>query len=94
MMQFYTTTSPVGYPAHNTDIAINNTNWHHIVYTYDGAILNGYLDGTSAIAPVSVSFSIAATLGRLFVGNRDVGTANSIAGSIDEVRIYNRGLSS
>lgn len=64
--------------------------WHHLVATYDGSwvskiFVNGVLKDTGAKAAVAfVDFQI---------GARGGGTAYPFQGLVDEVRIYNRALS-
>lgn len=66
--------------------------WTHVVGTYDGAntkiYINGTLASSSPYAPGIPSGSSA-----LLVGGGTLGGSN-YTGSIDEVRIYNRALSS
>lgn len=65
--------------------------WHHCVYTYDGQIHRFYLDGEqtaeSSVKPQS------GTPGMLMLGNYPGGD-QFFHGSLDEVRIYNRALTS
>jgi len=67
-------------------------NWHHLVGTYDGSQFNLYVDGTLA-ASVSRSGSITVNNVDLTVGNR-IALDRPFDGSIEEVRIWNRALTS
>ena len=64
--------------------------WHHVVVTYDGAVVTVYLDNQ----PVATA---ARTLGTassdLYIGARSGQTHQDMDGSIDEVRVYDRVLS-
>ena len=70
---------------------VNDTSWHHIVFTYDGVNMVGYLDGvtnvvsrkTTTFIPNAANFNIGT----------DDGSSNFWTGLMDDVRIYNRALS-
>lgn len=78
--------------------ATNDTNWHHIAYTYDGSQtgnsnrLHGYLDGVQQT--LSFGGTIPATT-TSDTGAFRLGLVEGLYsnGLIDEVRIYNRVLS-
>ncbi len=73
----------------NSSGTITDTNWHHVVVTYDGANSRYYIDGVLDSSPsYAVSFSGG---GSYTIGSR--GTGEYFQGKIDEVRIYNRALS-
>jgi hypothetical protein len=64
--------------------------WHHMVGTYDGSTVRFYLDGaacggTRALSNEPLVTSATVTL------NQDGG--DSIARSLDDVRVYNRAIS-
>ena len=64
--------------------------WHHIVATYDGTTYAMYLDGVAAGSTyVDSNYSDGAVPYAIGRGN-----ASYFNGSIDDVRIYNRALSS
>ncbi len=90
--EFYCAGCGVGYSAGNTRIAVADTNWHHITYTYDGTTFKGYLDGVSAITPVTATFSLTASTNQLVFGAFD-SSHNFFTGTLDETRIYSRALS-
>lgn len=91
-VQFYASGNSYGYPSSNSNITISDTNWHHIVYTYDGSVFNGYLDSV-AITPVNVTSNLAQSTGTLKIASFN-GTGYYFNGLLDDVRIYNRALSS
>ena len=69
----------------------NDNLWHHYVCSYDGSIIKLYVDGVQ-VANNTTSFTIDKT-----TANLEIGTGNSqrfFNGSIDDVRIYDRTLSS
>ncbi len=70
-----------------------DTNWHHIAATYDGATMKLYIDGVLDNS-VSQSLSMADGSSSLYIGTTGGGRESGIAqgyfdGSIDEVRISN-----
>jgi hypothetical protein len=70
---------------------IDDTDWHHIAATYDGNKMVIYIDGKED-ANSSVS-------GNIDIGNKDnyIGSSGSddyFYGKIDEVKVYNKALSS
>ena len=81
----------LGFTVANTQLSITDTNWHHIVYTYDGSSLRGYVDGVVGMTPVSGGGSINTGTGSLYFGGFNPITA-LFSGAQDEVRIYNRAL--
>jgi len=70
--------------------------WHHIVGVYDGSYLRVYLDGSSDTTPVAYSDGIFDNSGDFMIGATDFesGTVCEFDGLIDDVRIYNRALTS
>jgi hypothetical protein len=82
-----------------TTAAVNDGNWHHVAYTYDGsedaAGLTLYIDGSASATTVSfnnIDATVTSTT-NLQIGARD-GTNQPFNGTIDEVKVYNRTLSS
>jgi len=75
---------------------LSNNTWHHVAWTFDGSTgkgtlyLNGRVDNTSTDASVS---DVQDTTENVIIGACDSGTARFFNGTIDEVRIYNRALS-
>jgi Tfp pilus assembly protein PilV len=65
--------------------------WHHYAGTYNGSVINIYVDGV-AVATTSDTGAIVDTAGNLNIGRYDGGSYN-FNGAIDDVRIYNRALS-
>ncbi len=76
------------YGAKLTSSLLANT-WYHIACTYNGSSIKAYLNG-SLEATTSASGGVASA-GKLYIGT---GPSTWFNGSLDEVRIYNRALSS
>lgn len=73
--------------------------WHHVVYTYDGNVHTLYLDGGSAVKPVTSMVAaefgpVIAPDGRCRIGRSSSTVPDGFRGFIDDVRIYNRPLTS
>jgi chitodextrinase len=85
----------VGGSKHNTysDTAIALNTWSHLAATYDGANLRIYINGTLAHAATSLTGNIQTSTGALRIGGNSI-WGEYFQGLIDEVRIYNRALSS
>jgi fibronectin type 3 domain-containing protein len=64
--------------------------WTHLASTYDGATLRLYVNGTQ-VASRAASGAITATSSPLRIGGNTV-WGEHFRGLIDEVRVYNRGL--
>ena len=76
----------------STTISSMIGSWHQVVGTYDGSTMKIYIDGALE-GSTSITNAIHTTAGDIEIGNGDHGT-NGFNGLIDEVRIYNRALSS
>ena len=68
--------------------------WQHVVLSYNGSNCNFYVDGTSAGSPAFTTNSSSSSTITASIGGRASDTARQFDGLIDEVRIYNRALSS
>lgn len=67
------------------------TSWKHIVGTFNGSVLNLYLNGQTGSTPITASTSISYGNETLYLGAYK-GAAHFIAGTISNVQIYNRAL--
>jgi hypothetical protein len=67
---------------------MNTTAWHHLAGTYDGTTLLTYFDGVQCGTATQAGAAVAA--GSTVIG----GSGGSPVYSIDEVRIYDRAISS
>ncbi|MBU0758470.1 MAG: DUF2341 domain-containing protein, partial [Nanoarchaeota archaeon] len=77
-----------------TDNSMDNTNWHYVVYEFDGSghVFRGYMDGAEdSISPVANSQSkFPADNNNLWIGRWEGGgAAYYFDGLIDELRISN-----
>ena len=84
--------------AHHISTAIPTAGlWHHAAATWDGAVLRLYLDG-SVVGSTPFTGAIRYDTNPIYIGaddnDGDDVPDEGWAGSVDEVRIYNRGLSS
>lgn len=75
-----------------SQIVIGDTNWHNIIYTFDGTTLNGCLDGSNKISVNKSGLSLANLTGNMFIGSAST-SANFCACNIDELIIENRAWS-
>jgi hypothetical protein len=75
--------------AGNSILALNI--WSHLALTYSGSVLNIYVNGTLA-GTRSVSGSMLTSTGALKIGGNSI-WGEYFSGLIDEVRVYNRALS-
>jgi parallel beta-helix repeat protein len=90
--QFFFTDSNGTIRSITTTNAYSNDAWHYVMGTYDGSQLKIYVDGASAATPVSFTGTIKTSAADVFLGLRDASAYYK--GQMDEIRIYNRGLSS
>ncbi len=67
--------------------------WHHVVGSYDGANMWLYVDGVLDSGRVAEP-QVLDTTSPLFIGRSYAGSFNVFDGSIDQIRIYDRPLSS
>ena len=78
--------------------AINDGVWHHVGYTFDSSgNLQYYIDGATSGSVIATGTQFSAGASNSLVFGTDDTTANynfPFNGSLDEVRIYNRVLSS
>ncbi|MBY0424878.1 MAG: LamG domain-containing protein, partial [Cytophagales bacterium] len=65
--------------------------WHHIVGTYDGSLVKLYIDGV-LVDQISNNLPIAVNNNPLLIGKSGYG--EYFNGEMDDLRIYNRGLTS
>ncbi|GAB6042408.1 LamG domain-containing protein [Endothiovibrio diazotrophicus] len=66
--------------------------WNHVVGTYDGATATLYVNGVLA-ASRQVSGALSATTLPLLIGTRLGLASDTVNGTLDDLRIYNRALS-
>ena len=71
--------------------ALPTGSWSHLAATYDGTTLRLYVNGAE-VAQLAVSGSILTSNSPVRIGGNQAWGGEWFNGSIDEVRIYNRGL--
>lgn len=89
-IEFYSGEYTGDNPRTGSSIFITDLNWHHIIYTYDGATWEGYKDGTKVFS-LSKSFVLGVSTGNLYLSTFN-GSARMFPGIIDNVMIWDRGL--
>jgi hypothetical protein len=72
-------------------VTVKDETWYHAAGTYDGKSVKIYIDGKlsneiGATAPIAITNAV------LTIGANSNGTSNRFDGIIDEVGMYNRGL--
>lgn len=81
-------------PRTGSQMTIPSANvWHHVVYTYNGANLRGYLNGVLKIN-VSTTFSLSTATNSFLSLGGNYQFGNQFAGRLKDIRMYNRGLAS
>ena len=81
-------------PSSGTGIVTPNSGWHHVAMTYASNTLKIYLDG-SAVHTATVQGSDVTESNKVNIGgweNADGTFSGSMVGEIDEVAIWNDGL--
>jgi PKD repeat protein len=75
----------------NGTTSVNDNNWHHVAYTYDGNVVNLYVDGVldATVATTAINTGVAGETG-VYIGSQLGGSVYS--GLIDDVRIYESAL--
>lgn len=84
--------------ASSTNMYVTKGTWYKLAYTYDGIVANLYLNG-SLINSTTATVSYTATTGGLHIGREEDARGALLYpywfnGVMDEIRIYNRALSS
>jgi hypothetical protein len=78
---------------YNTTDDLNDGNWHHVAFTYDGTYKKMYIDGALAS-----TYNYTATLNNnsynVSLGYNLEYTPAEFSGSLDDVRIYDRAITS
>ncbi|MBP9854841.1 MAG: LamG domain-containing protein [Candidatus Omnitrophica bacterium] len=90
-VEFYTGEYTGDNPRTGSTMAIGDTNWHHVAYTYNGSNWIGYLDSTP-IFSLSKTFALVTSTGNLILGDFNGAGTWAFNGRIDDLRIYKRAL--
>jgi hypothetical protein len=83
--------SRIAVDALTADVNISDTNWHHLAMTKSGATVVFYVDGVPYSTPPYYSVFTFNT--SVAIGATGEGFGNSFFGSIDELAVYSRALS-
>ncbi|MBI1908577.1 MAG: LamG domain-containing protein [Deltaproteobacteria bacterium] len=75
-----------------TTTNLSNNQWHHFAATNDGNITKAYIDGVLLMKTAETLFNLASTNRTSAIGAQWDGNLDLFKGSIDEVAIYNRAL--
>ena len=81
----------------NSDIAtpaLSTNNWYQVVSMFDGTNQSLYINGTLVSNNQVTGFTLKYVASNMIIGMLDSQTANGFIGSINDIRIYNRALSS
>jgi len=70
---------------------VTDNQWHHVCGVYDGATQTIYIDGVLDTAIPSTG-NVTASTYSLFIGENSQSTGRHMTGLIDDVRLYNKGL--
>ncbi|MBR8535154.1 hypothetical protein KDU71_06260 [Carboxylicivirga sediminis] len=75
----------------NAATIVNDNNWHHVAYTYDGSTVKLYVDGVldASVATTAINTGVAGETG-IYIGSQLGGSLYE--GLIDDVRIYETAL--
>jgi len=66
--------------------------WHHFLMTYNGSTVKTYVDGEQISIDKAVSGKIITGMSNLAIASESDGTSKNLDAKIDDVRIYNRSL--
>lgn len=75
------------------NVTLGTTNWHHIVYTYDGTTMKGYYNGAEVVSQALSGNGISVATDSFTIG-QDLGQVyNGYASAyIDEVGVWTRAI--
>ena len=66
--------------------------WHHLVMTFDGAILSAYLDGNPMGSVPAFGNGVISGIDNISIGSRYWSDEHYVSAAIDEVGLWNRAL--
>jgi CSLREA domain-containing protein len=90
---FTTTTAPSGAKEYATGFAPPLNTWTHIAMVYDGSMMRFYANGVQVFANTQTGSLVSQPLLNFGIGNRAQDSVTTFDGLIDEVEVFNTGLS-
>ena len=78
-------------PAIYSNRRVDDGRYHHVAFVKSGSTLTLYIDGRSAGTTTDYTTGATTNTSALFIGQRGNG-GNRFAGSVDDLRIFKRGL--
>jgi hypothetical protein len=85
-------TTTVGNPWFDASTPITDNEWHHVAGVYDGTMARIYIDDVES-ATRAATGQLASSTNNVLIGENEGGTGRLLSGTLDDVRIYSRGLS-
>jgi len=70
---------------------ISSNTYHHVVYSFDGSTTDFFVDGSNIFSPSTAGFTSGTNT---VIGDIGDGFGLNFSGNIDDVRLYNKALSS
>lgn len=89
-VEFFSNSFTGADPRTGSTIAIADTAWHHIAYSYRNGVWSGYRDGVEIFSVLRV-FALGLPLTNVSIGAFAFGS-NVLAGNLDDIKLRNRGL--
>ncbi|HSH03352.1 MAG TPA: FG-GAP-like repeat-containing protein [Anaerolineae bacterium] len=78
----------------NSTISINDDQFHHVAFVKTGSVLQLYIDGTLNNTTIdTTNYGATTNTAPIYLGQR-FGLSNAFKGTLDDIRIYDRALSS
>lgn len=92
-IEFFATGYTGSDPRTGSQLQIDDLNWHHVAYTYDGVTYAGYKDGTNVFS-VARTFALNPAAADYWSLACDYTTSASafFKGTLDDIQLYNRAL--
>ena len=92
-VEFYAGDYTGSNPRTGSGLTLSDTNWHHIIYTYDGSTWEGYLDGANVFSTAR-TFTLDGGAGALTIGAAAGGSTPAAFCNcqIEDLRIFGRKL--
>ncbi|MBN2131794.1 MAG: LamG domain-containing protein [Sedimentisphaerales bacterium] len=72
--------------------ALEGNTWYHLAATFDGTALTSYKNGVLVVSNTAAAGTPDAETGTLLIGRHSTASGNYFAGTVDDVRVYDRAL--